>query len=205
MQQKACQILSFVKILALLIQARVLLINRIGYQSLQVSQFSFQKLIQNYKLLLGFCTKRTSAINRAWLGVMKPLYKLLIRYYLTISSSLVVILQSRLQLRVLSPSRTILWLYKQCGGSLSNSSFKNTLVKFQYSSSKTFLIASSQSLVSSLILNISTSCYSQRIWLILYKLVENTLFLLVYRLQCMPRVLIVVILTMCSFVCAFKG
>ena len=195
---------SLVKIFVILICTSVLLISSSRYQSFQVMWFSFQKLIQKHSLLLDFLTKRTRAVQGAWLCLIKPLARLLRRYCFTICSSLVVILYSGLQPRVFSPSRTILWSYERCGGSLSDSSFENALVKFQYCSGKTFFRASSQSSVSS-ISQSSTSCHSQRIWLILYKLVENTSFLLVCRLQCMPRALIAAILTMCSFVCAFKG
>ena len=86
-QQKACLILSLVNSLARLIQARVLLIRGSRYQSFFVRRFNFLKLIQKQRDLSSFLTKRTRAINRAQLDLIKPLSRFLIRYFLTTSNS----------------------------------------------------------------------------------------------------------------------
>ena len=39
--------------------------------------------MQNRNPLLGFLTKRIRAVKGAWLALIKPLYKFLIKYYFT--------------------------------------------------------------------------------------------------------------------------
>lgn len=129
---------SFVNILALLIRASALLIRGSGYQSLQVIQFNFQKLIQNYRLLFSFLTNKTSSINSAQLGLIKPLSRLLIRYYLTVLSLAVVIWYKKLKLSFQSPSSIILQLYDQYSSSLLDSAIENTSLYYQYYGGNTF-------------------------------------------------------------------
>ena len=159
---------SLVKILAVLICASVLLISSSRYQSFQVMWFSFQKLIQKHSLLLDFLTKRTRAVQGAWLCLIKPLARLLRRYCFIIYSSLVVILYKRLKLRSCSGFlSTILWLYDQCGGSVSNATFKKT--------SRQLGQAAKALLRSSLSLGCLIAIQSLRIQLILYKLILKIL------------------------------
>ena len=160
--------LSLVKIFAVLIHASVLLMSGSRYQSFQVMWFSFQKLIQKCSLLLDFLTKRTRAVQGAWLCLIKPLARLLRRYCFMICSSLVVILYKGLKPRLCSGFlSTILWSYDQCGGSVSNATFK----KMSRQSGQ----ATKALLRSSLSLGCLIAIQSLRIQLILYKLVLKIL------------------------------
>ncbi len=100
----------------------------------------------------------------AWLCLIKPLARLLRRYYFTIYSSLVVILYKGLKPRSYSSFlSTILQLYNQCRGSVFNAAFKKTSRQLEQ--------ATKALLRSSLSLGCLIAIQSLRIQLISYKLV----------------------------------
>ena len=83
-------------------QAKVLLSRGSGQQSLQVILFSLQQLIQKQSPLFSFLIKRIGMVKGAQLGLIKPLPRLLIRYYFRAYNLVIDYLQRGLKLRVFS-------------------------------------------------------------------------------------------------------